>query len=141
MQVNNATQQPSIKPRDDPLDYPPPGPASDSITARTSQASQAPGRPGGPDRPRARSPSRSRRWRRSTSTRAERAAKALARERCKQFGGSDKELDIWWDRDERCERAERIARRTSLCSRRHRKVRTGARTPTGPVVPGDPPAE
>jgi len=83
------------------------------MTARTSQTSRRPGPqdvPGGPDRPpsaltvalAALAPV-------DLDARGERAAKALERERCKQFEWSDKELDIWWDRDERCERAERIA--------------------------------
>ncbi|MBB5546630.1 hypothetical protein [Paraburkholderia fungorum] len=41
--------------------------------------------------------------------RAERAAKALERERCKQFEWSDDEFEIWWNKDDRCNRADRIA--------------------------------
>ncbi len=42
-------------------------------------------------------------------TRAERAAKALERERCKQFEWSDEEFEVWWNKDDRCNRADRIA--------------------------------
>lgn len=42
-------------------------------------------------------------------TRAESAAKALERERCNQFEWSDEEFEIWWSKDERCKRADRIA--------------------------------
>lgn len=40
---------------------------------------------------------------------AERAAKALEREHCKQFEWSDEQFEIWWNKDDRCHRADRIA--------------------------------
>ncbi|WP_124492403.1 hypothetical protein [Burkholderia stagnalis] len=36
---------------------------------------------------------------------AERAAKALERERCRQFEWSDEQFEIWWNNDDRCGRA------------------------------------
>jgi Lar family restriction alleviation protein len=40
---------------------------------------------------------------------AERAAKALERKRCEQYEWTDDEFEIWWDKDDRCKRDERIA--------------------------------
>jgi hypothetical protein len=40
---------------------------------------------------------------------AERAAKALERKRCEQYEWTDDEFEIWWNKDDRCKRDERIA--------------------------------
>lgn len=42
-------------------------------------------------------------------TRAERAAKTLERDRCRQYEWSEDEFEIWWNSDDRGERANRIA--------------------------------
>lgn len=43
-------------------------------------------------------------------TRAERAAKALEREqKCKRYGWTDDEFEIWWNKDDHCKRSDRIA--------------------------------